>query len=368
MSQGNDFANYSAPVDERSNASEDVWFVAVASDDIKQMTIDQLDEAFRLGVISAQTAVWTEGMEAWAPLGDVADLDGDDAEDEAPASSPMQPTFAASAAPVAPLYNPFNPPPSAVSQSFAVSQYSHAVSQSPLLQANPFSQSNIAPGPSSFAPVTSSLAPSVFTPPGGQAALLSSPGPVALNLDDNMMPMGQARRFRPERWLLAAAGIAAIGFAGYSNRDLFAAPSASAVAATSPVGQADGTAFAARPYEVSGGAEATSAKKEPEAEAAVAKPAGGDDDAPIGSAAPSKKDRAAADDTAEAEEEPAAPSKGSLKGSFSKAFNKKPSASKPAKATKARKASTRTVKAKPGKKSGVPRAASAFDPLNDSLP
>src|SRR6187399_2689078 len=77
MSQGNDFANYSAAAASGSTGSEEVWFVAVASDDIKQMNVDQLDEAFRLGIITSATAVWTEGMDAWAPLGQVADLDSD---------------------------------------------------------------------------------------------------------------------------------------------------------------------------------------------------------------------------------------------------------------------------------------------------
>ena len=101
MSQGNDFANYASSVEDRGSASEDVWFVAVSSDDIKQMTIDQLDEAFRLGVITAQTAVWTEGMEAWAPLGEVADLDGDDASGEVEAVAPgaVAATSAAGGAP-----------------------------------------------------------------------------------------------------------------------------------------------------------------------------------------------------------------------------------------------------------------------------
>src|SRR5690606_9059323 len=75
--QGNDLSNYSAATASGSTGSEEVWFVAVASDDIKQMNVDQLDEAFRLGIITAETAVWTEGMEAWAPLGQVADLDAD---------------------------------------------------------------------------------------------------------------------------------------------------------------------------------------------------------------------------------------------------------------------------------------------------
>ncbi|HEU4583739.1 MAG TPA: DUF4339 domain-containing protein, partial [Polyangiaceae bacterium] len=87
MSQGNDFANYASSAEDRGSASEDVWFVAVSSDDIKQMNVDQLDEAFRLGVITAQTAVWTEGMEAWAPLGEVADLDGEDSSSESESSA-----------------------------------------------------------------------------------------------------------------------------------------------------------------------------------------------------------------------------------------------------------------------------------------
>src|SRR5688572_30417419 len=86
MSQGNDFANYSAAASSGSTGAEDVWFVAVASDDIKQMNVDQLDEAFRLGVITAETAVWTEGMEAWAPLGQVADLEGSPEESGSDAS------------------------------------------------------------------------------------------------------------------------------------------------------------------------------------------------------------------------------------------------------------------------------------------
>src|SRR5262245_52830246 len=77
MSQGKDFVNYSAASNAGPGGSEEVGFVPVASDDLQQMTIDQLDEAFRLGVITGETPVWTEGMEAWAPLAQVADLEGD---------------------------------------------------------------------------------------------------------------------------------------------------------------------------------------------------------------------------------------------------------------------------------------------------
>ena len=98
MSQGNDFANYTAASD-GNGASEEVWFVAVAADDIKQMTVDQLDEAFRLGVITGATAVWTEGMEAWAPLGQVVDLDGDDAPAHDERASAVAPIASSHSAP-----------------------------------------------------------------------------------------------------------------------------------------------------------------------------------------------------------------------------------------------------------------------------
>ena len=88
MSQGNDFANYPLSSNAAGGASEEVWFVAVSSDDIKQMNVDQLDEAFRLGIITTETAVWTEGMDAWAPLGKVADLEGEGGGSDAQSRGP----------------------------------------------------------------------------------------------------------------------------------------------------------------------------------------------------------------------------------------------------------------------------------------
>src|SRR5688500_14709190 len=53
---------------------DEVWFVA-AGDQVRRMTLDELDEAFALDVLDASTPVWTEGMETWAPLATVAGLD-----------------------------------------------------------------------------------------------------------------------------------------------------------------------------------------------------------------------------------------------------------------------------------------------------
>jgi hypothetical protein len=366
MSQGNDFANYAAS-DEANAASEDVWFVAVASDDIKQMTVDQLDEAFRLGVISAQTQVWTEGMESWAPLGEVADLDGADASDSPSVSEDEEETAIARME-----YDTLAQQAAAPSYSSAAAGQ-HSARHSPV----PTQQNGFASGPSSFAPVTSSFAPTATS--SSPAPLGLSSGPVALNVDEDMPSIRRGRRFRPERWLLAAAAIVGVGVTAYNNSDVFS--SSVAVAET---GKAAPTALAARPYEAGGGVErgaslgGTAKSGADEEESAPAET--GANDKATGSSAPSSAASAPMNDAkAEADDsDGAAPSgatakaaaKESLKGSFSKAFDKKAPAAKP-RASKARKATARRAAAKPAKapkKAGAARAGSAFDPLNDSLP
>jgi len=366
MSQGNDFANYDSSAADSGSASEDVWFVAVSSDDIKQMSVDQLDEAFRLGLISAQTAVWTEGMEAWAPLGEVADLDSDE-------SSSADPEPAAAAAFAAsPFSAPeisashFSGPPSnhaAPSQQHAHEQLSHQENwhnpfDAPGASASIQHSSSHRPsmGPSSFAPVTASYAP---TSP------LASTGPVALNVDEDMPPVNRGRSWRPERWLLAAAGVAAIGVIAFNNSDLFSSGS-SAVAEK----QASAASLAPRPYQA--------AAEKGSTVLAAAKLDDGKD-APIGTLVPAPGD---GEDSTDKAAEPAAarpssltpPSKivgstqESVRGGMSKAFSGKKTAAKPAKASRATKARKPPSRASKSKKSGVARTSSAFDPLNGSLP
>lgn len=401
MSQGNDFANYASSVEDRGSASEDVWFVAVSSDDIKQMTIDQLDEAFRLGVITAQTAVWTEGMEAWAPLGEVADLDGDDSSSESEASAAAPAALAAEGAPSsssegAPSHrrtnpgwhNPFDPPGGVQEpgiqergiQERGVAQATSNGMGSASIFSEPAQRSG-SMGPSSFAPVTASYAPP------GAGALNHSTGPVALNVDEDSPPIARGRRFRPERWLLAAAGVIAVGVIAVNNSDLFSGSKSVAAAEK----QASAAALVAHPYVAP--ADKAGAKG---AEAAAEKATEKDDgrDAPIGSlkgeageednsgAAPSA---ATPDPVAKpsSKDKDVASSKEALHDGFAKAFSKAPGKEskheKPAKASKAAKASkmshtktpSRAASTSAGGKSrkpGAPKSGSAFDPLNGSLP
>jgi hypothetical protein len=338
MSQGNDF-NYSAAADTGTAGSEEVWFVAVASDDIKQMNVDQLDEAFRLGVITEETAVWTEGMEAWQPLGQVLGSDSNEAESasEEPAPAP------------------------ASNGSFG-GGFGAVTLQSV--------QHSYAPGPHSVAPVTSSLAPTTHTGHGyGNAGLSLGNGPAPLHVDDEMPAVRQGRRFRPERWALAAAAIVAAGVAVYNN---FSSSVASAGTQAAP------SSLAARPYDGADGAEKAGLQKgealeekrdEAPAPTAAEESLGAATKGVAAAAAAASAAAVASDDAVAPSSSKKASDKDSLKGSFSKAFNgKKPAAAKPSRA-KPRKAAARATKPRAkAKKPGVARSQSAFDPLNDSLP
>jgi uncharacterized protein DUF4339 len=360
MSQGNDFANY--PLSNADGgASEEVWFVAVASDDIKQMNVDQLDEAFRLGIITSATAVWTEGMEAWAPLGQVADLDGEGSSDgdghagrgaQGHSRNGSEPEISQTLQSVSGLGNGYG----------AVTLQS--------------AQNSFLPGPSSVAPVTSSYAPSGSYAPSPFA---QSTGPVALNVDEDAPAVQRGRRFRPERWALGAAALIAVGVAAFNNMDLFSSSKAAENT------QASAPVLAARPYDGveagDHGATPSAAKAGSESNAPAPSKAALSDNAPIGapsgsaaSGSASAASSASAKAVAQADDEEApssAKAKGgdSLKGSFSKAFNKK--ASTKAGKVKPRKAASRATtkpRATKGKKPSVARSQSAFDPLNDSLP
>ena len=213
-------------------------------------------------------------------------------------------------------------------------------------------------GPSSFAPVTASYAPAS---PG----LAQSTGPVALNVDEDMPPVNRGRSWRPERWLLAAAGVAAIGVIAFNNSDLFSSGSSAAAER-----QASAASLAPRPYE---------APAEKGSTVLAAAKVDDGKDAPIGSLVPSHAEE---EDSAEKAAEPAAapPSSVSSKtassskdvsGDMSKAFSGKKSSAKPAKASKASRATKARkppARASKSKKSGVARSSSAFDPLNGSLP
>ncbi|HWO14235.1 MAG TPA: DUF4339 domain-containing protein, partial [Polyangiaceae bacterium] len=268
MSQGNDFANYSAASNAGTGGSDEVWFVAVASDDIKQMTIDQLDEAFRLGIITGETPVWTEGMEAWAPLAKVADLDGDSGSEARDANHAPGNTGTYGTASNGGSYGAaangggYGAAPNTGSYGAAANGGGYGAASNmggygAASNAGAYGaagagfgavtlqsvQHSFAPGPSSVAPVTASYAPG---PHAGQ-----SPLPVAINGDEEVAPVPRGRGFRPARWLLAGAAAIAIGVVAYNNLSSSVASAGTEAAAPA--------ALAARPYDSAEGAGSTSA-------------------------------------------------------------------------------------------------------------
>lgn len=65
-----------------SFAEQEIWHVMVASDDMKRMNVDQLDDAFRLDIVDSSTLVWKDGMQSWRRLGSIAGIDDDDDDDD----------------------------------------------------------------------------------------------------------------------------------------------------------------------------------------------------------------------------------------------------------------------------------------------
>lgn len=129
-----------------SFADNEIWHVLVASDDMKRMNVDQLDDAFRLSLVDASTLVWKAGMKTWQRLGSVAGLDDEEAPPTRRAPPPPPPPRPAppkvtAAAFAATMPNPFLAP-SRAPNPFAAT--------APVAYASPFAQS---PAPALKAPV-----------------------------------------------------------------------------------------------------------------------------------------------------------------------------------------------------------------------
>jgi uncharacterized protein DUF4339 len=346
MSQGNDFANYGSAAADKPEGEDGLWYVAIASDDIKTMTLDQLDEAFRLGVISAETSVWTEGMEAWAPLREVAGLeDGDDSSE----SLENEETVARGQ----------SAPAGLAAHGYAAPQNSYAPPQ----------QSSYAPPAQSFQSPFGAVVESSNQGAGSLSPFGLSTAPVALNVDEDMPPMRGSRGLRPQHWAIGGVAVLGLGIALYTGLFSSSAASEQPVSAAAVTPQVTGLALSAKQADPADEAD----------EAPATKPA----------AAEEKKEVAAADEDEAADEKPAvdakkvagaaaaaAPAAAALKGSVSDALrsNKKGASTRQAsilkrKPAKKARATGKAKRATASKSVGGPsKGGSAFDPLNDSLP
>ena len=181
-----------------TQSDDDLWHVQLQSGEVLLMTLDELDDSFQKGVISANTYLWQEGSTNWVTLREVAGLDADDESENILAGNPFTSSSTDSVWPPAPAAPSFG--------------YSAQVYAPPIQLFSP----------NSTAPVVSPMRDMEF------------------DVDDV--------EFRPKkrsggRWLFAAALIGAAGFGAVKYRVVpipqFAGTQALTAVAASPVPAAE---------------------------------------------------------------------------------------------------------------------------------
>jgi hypothetical protein len=63
------FIDLSADILDDEDADEESWHVQLPSGDVTVLSLEQLDDAFRLDIINEHTNVWQSGMQNWISLG-----------------------------------------------------------------------------------------------------------------------------------------------------------------------------------------------------------------------------------------------------------------------------------------------------------
>jgi len=234
------------PVAPSPELDQDTYYVQVAEDEVKQMTLDQLDTAYRVDIIDLSTLIWQPGYAEWIPL---AVLLGDEAEQNhyslapslaAPAPAAYQPAPASHAPSyypqaVAPTYSAAPSAAPAYSQAPAYSagrtmsgdplmhQSLHPQAMHPSASAQPFGHApsfnppSVVPGPqlSRSAPLSrpAPLSSGGFAPLSSPSSVPNSLPAVATSFyPDVFAPKSKASVWYP-RLLAAAAALAALGVA-----------------------------------------------------------------------------------------------------------------------------------------------------------
>jgi len=174
-----------------SAIQDELWYVQLAADDVRTMTLDQLDEAFQSGGISASTYVCQVGSTTWETLADVAGIEPEDAP-PASAANVIQPAQQAAVL-----------PSSAPAYPGTAGGYASSASRVQPQASSPYA-----------API--SLASASYTPPSQFG--VNSTAPVATEIGDMDVDFDvEPAQFRSKKgrvvlWTGALASVAAIAF------------------------------------------------------------------------------------------------------------------------------------------------------------
>lgn len=189
------------PAQPSPEVAEDSYYVQLAPDDVKLMSLDQLDTAYRLDIVEDSTLVWQPGYAEWVPL---AVLLGEDTAQDHYSLAPSLPAPLPAPAPLQSNY-------AAQSNYPAQSGFAPSVPAQPSYAAAPSYAPAAAP---SFIPFPSSPAPSV-APRSGPSAVPNSLSAVASNysyIPELPEPPAKASPWYA-RTLIAAAALMALGVA-----------------------------------------------------------------------------------------------------------------------------------------------------------
>jgi hypothetical protein len=159
-------------------ADDELWHVRISADEVKTLTLEQIDDLYRLDVIDADTQLWQDGMDEWLPLRVVAGLDEEEVVNISVPPS-MPPKFGNTMSwppPAVAGTSPANsswPPPAVARPSPANSSWPPAVSPSA-----PPSARSVPPIPPSSRPNAAAFASTVPTwPPGAPPSKSQAPSP-----------------------------------------------------------------------------------------------------------------------------------------------------------------------------------------------
>jgi hypothetical protein len=217
---------------------QDLWHVEVAPDDVRVVTLDQLDEAFQDGLVTESMRVWQEGMPCAVSLGELLGAgDDEDTGYEEPAyqaeahyAQYSEPQYAQPVQYAPPQYPPSQyPPPRSGSAQYAAPQYVPAKSAPPPSRAPesswpPVIARSETPPPVSYSQVSTPVPPSM--------------APMALDLGDLDIQYPRSGGGKGKFLLAAVVLLGTGGFFAFQNRGaLGLTPTTAAAAVQAPAPQ-----------------------------------------------------------------------------------------------------------------------------------
>jgi hypothetical protein len=179
---------------------EQRWHVRIAPGEVKVLTLEQVDDLFRLDMIDEDTLLRQDGTEQWLPLRVVAGLDEDEA--PAPSAAPAPPP------PPPPVRSAPPPPPPPIPPPSPSERAPFAPSPS-FIPPAPVSRAPTPPPPS-LAPAVATSLPSAPSPSVAPPALATFPVAVAA-------PIAAQRPSRAEPALIGLAVLLGLLVTLYRN-------------------------------------------------------------------------------------------------------------------------------------------------------